>query len=314
MSFLNKQFKNNQTGEVVKILDVYENVAITDKKTKLNTLQLSDNRYWSEFIDPKNFFNDSATYESFREKIKNIDLSKVPTDDNNSNCIYIQSSGPGFLTPTNDSAIIYSDPEDEKRELMKKYNIPDNSELEKQRAAFSRLLNEEEDLPPVQEVLVERVVKTEQPNTYQASPPSFERPRFEEKFEDPIISIFRKVKRVSDFKLTLDISDKLPRPDFIEMMEDSYETSIIDFLADDILSKVLKDPSNLKSRIIEEIKRTLVKTNVKKSKVKKTVPKKVTKNETVDIERETKPEATKPERKIRVKKITTNNDQQTISE
>ena len=36
MSFLNKQFKNNQTGEVVKILDVYENVAITDQKTKLH--------------------------------------------------------------------------------------------------------------------------------------------------------------------------------------------------------------------------------------------------------------------------------------
>jgi hypothetical protein len=49
--------------------------------------------------------------------------------------------------------------------------------------------------------------------------------------EDPIITMFKNCKRNKDFKISLDIEDKIPRPDFIEMMEDSYTTSIIEFLA-----------------------------------------------------------------------------------
>ena len=31
---INKSYKDNQTGEVIKVIDVYENIAITDKNKK----------------------------------------------------------------------------------------------------------------------------------------------------------------------------------------------------------------------------------------------------------------------------------------
>jgi hypothetical protein len=44
MSLVNKSFKNNQTGEVVRIIDSYQNIAITDSKEKIDANRLMDNR------------------------------------------------------------------------------------------------------------------------------------------------------------------------------------------------------------------------------------------------------------------------------
>ena len=37
MSLANKSFKNNLTGEVVTVIDSFENIAILENKQKLNT-------------------------------------------------------------------------------------------------------------------------------------------------------------------------------------------------------------------------------------------------------------------------------------
>ena len=80
MNLSNKSFKNNQTGEVVRIVDSYQNIAITDKKERIDTTRLMDSRYYTEQIDPKSFFQNESTYNLFAEKIKNVDLSKIPAD------------------------------------------------------------------------------------------------------------------------------------------------------------------------------------------------------------------------------------------
>ena len=97
--------------------------------------------------------------------------------------------------------------------------------------------------------------------------------------EDPIHVMFRNAKKSIDFTLDLTLHNKIPRLDFIEMMEDSYERSIIDFLANEIANDLLKNPENLKFQIIEKIKEMVYnkKTNtIKKTVAKKTVAKKTT--------------------------------------
>lgn len=71
--------------------------------------------------------------------------------------------------------------------------------------------------------------------------------------ENPIHSMFRGAKRNLDFNISVEISDKLPRLDFIEMMEDTYEESIIDFLADEFSKKLISDPSIIKESIKNKI-------------------------------------------------------------
>mgnify|MGYP003344006244 CR=1 FL=1 len=86
-------------------------------------------------------------------------------------------------------------------------------------------------------------------------------------YEDPIITMFRNAKRNVDFSVQLKVQGKIPRLDFIEMMEDSYEISMIEFLADEFTNDLLKNPSKLKMMVIQEIKNKVY-TNTKKTEVK----------------------------------------------
>jgi hypothetical protein len=71
---------------------------------------------------------------------------------------------------------------------------------------------------------------------------------------DPIISMFKNVKRNTDFNISLEVNHKIPRLDFIEMMEDSYNTSIIEFLAEEFTNEILINPALIKNKISEEIR------------------------------------------------------------
>jgi hypothetical protein len=71
---------------------------------------------------------------------------------------------------------------------------------------------------------------------------------------DPIITMFKNVKRNRDFNISIQIENKIPRLDFIEMMEDSYNTSIIEFLSEEFTELLLKDIDSIKARFVTEIK------------------------------------------------------------
>ena len=104
----------------------------------------------------------------------------------------------------------------------------------------------------------------------QDAEPAYTKPK-----EDPIYTMFRGVKRSVEFSLDLKLENKIPRLDFIEMMEDSYEKSIIDFLAEEFTKELLKDPKSLKERIKEKIKEMVYsKTATKKPAAKRPVTKK----------------------------------------
>ena len=262
MNLSNKSFKNNQTGEVVRIVDSYQNIAITDKKERIDANRLMDNRYYTEYIDPKSFFQNESTYNLFAEKIKNVDLSKIPEDKNSSlitGDTFNMPTTDGFNPSSNESAVVMYDPEDEKAELMRKYGATDTSAQIKQQQAFSKLLGEDDGGEVVQ-VNADRPVSIAQPIQNQQEVVQ------RVNFEDPIITMFKNAKRNVDFSVTLKIEGKIPRIDFIEMMEDSYETSIIEFLADEFTNDLLQNPSKLKMKVIEEIK-------------KKVYPKTTSKNE-----------------------------------
>jgi hypothetical protein len=75
--------------------------------------------------------------------------------------------------------------------------------------------------------------------------------------------MFKNVKRSKDFSISLEIKNKIPRPDFIEMMEDSYNTSIIDFLAAEFTDNLLKNPQIIEDMIKQKIKEVVYGAEVK---------------------------------------------------
>lgn len=239
MNLASKTFKNNKTGETVKVIDAFENIAILENKQKIDVRTLMDTNQFTEQIDPSSFFNNQNAYNALAEKIKTI-----PTDNIVDESITPKFGGE-FQPAINESAIIQTTEEDEMAELARKYGVNTNTEdaVSKQNEAFQKLLNPEE--TSVTRVEVNNNPQVEVTREYQQP--------VQQKLEDPIITMFKNVKRNVNFNISIELSNKIPRLDFIEMMEDSYETSIIDFLSDEFTNQILNDPSQIKEIIKREI-------------------------------------------------------------
>ena len=255
MSLSNKTFKNNATGEIIKVIDSFENIAILENKGKAEVSKLLNPDLYTEQIDVSNFFNTQGAYNSLAEKIKNIPADKIRDDVGGEVMVNVDGSSQ-FRPQTNESAIIQVSEEDERAELARKYGaVNPQNDLAKQSEAFNKLLNPESE--EIQQVQVDRNIQPVQQQTQTV----YQQPI--QVVEDPIITMFKNVKRSKDFSISLEIKNKIPRPDFIEMMEDSYNTSIIDFLAAEFTDNLLKNPQIIEDMIKQKIKELVYGVEVK---------------------------------------------------
>lgn len=257
MNLTNKVYKNNKTGEVIRVLDSFENIAILENKSKLYVDTLLNTDLYTEQIDINTFLNPQGAYASIAESIKSIPLDNIKYDDEDIN---VQLPTNEFTPGTNESAIIMSSEDDERAEIARKYGIENNTQeaVNKQNEAFNKLLGGESNTAtnvPTQKIEVHRegFNQIQQQNTVVNVP-----------IEDPIITMFKNTKRIKDFSISFDIKDKIPRLDFIEMMEDSYNISIIDYLATEFTDKLLKNPQIIENMIRDKIKEMVYKTESKK--------------------------------------------------
>ena len=260
MSLDNKKFRNNKTGEVVKVISTFENIAILENKQRTTVGELLNPSAFTEEIDPSSFFSNQSAYNTLAEKIKTIPTHMIKDDESSStiNVSPTYNSDMQFSPNVNESAVVMTTEEDERAELARKYGVTEDAtqSLQKQNEAFAKILGDESEneLPqvfnqmvnePVQRVEVQReeIVQPIRPEV--AQPVAA---------EDPIITMFKRTKKSVEFKVSVDISDKIPRLDFIEMMEDSYDISIIDFLADEFTNKILQNPSLIRESVKSKIK------------------------------------------------------------
>lgn len=275
MNLAKRKFKNNLTGEVVEVLDSFEDIAVLENMTRVSVKQLTNTSLFTEVastsvpnsprlnedvIDPTTFFSSQNAYNALAEKIKNIPTDKLPQDDPINEVVSV-SADRDFGPVSNESAVVMVSEEDEKAALAAKYGIvnPPVESIQRQNEAFARILGDESqnELPqvpqyqqPVQEEPVTRVeVNRQQQEEFNRE---YVQP-VQREVEDPIIRMFKGVKRNVDFNISLDIINKIPRLDFIEMMEDSYETSIIDFLADEFTNNLLDNPKVIRDMIKNKI-------------------------------------------------------------
>jgi hypothetical protein len=259
MSLANKSFKNNLTGEIVTVIDSFENIAILENKQKVNVNALMNPALYTEEIDPASFFNNQGAYNILAEKIKNIPTDQIVDDDGQMNVAGVERIDIPRGVDQGESLITMSSEEDEKVALAAKYGIvnPPVESLQRQNEAFAKILGEESEnelpqVPQYQQPVQEQITRVEV-NREEEFSREYVQPVQRIEVEDPIIKMFKGVKRIVEFNINLDIKNKIPRLDFIEMMEDSYETSIINFLADEFTNELLKNPDTIKDMIKRKI-------------------------------------------------------------
>lgn len=274
MNLANKTFRNNKTGESIKVIDSFENIVILENKQKISLQEILDPNLFTEQINPSDFFNTQRDYDSLINKIKNLPDEQIYADDSGS--VQIQSD-PNFQPSSNESAIIRVDEESEMEELARKYNLNPEDAVRKQQEQFDAILNPEKYTESPTKVVVDRDRGELHIDEQDYNGATYHKPIE----EDPIITMFKNVKRSVDFSLSLDIDNKIPRLDFIEMMEDSYNTSIVEYLADEFTNEILRNPSIIKDKIIDEINKKVYGNKKNEEKKEKT---KTVKDRVKDIE------------------------------
>ena len=260
MSLDNKKFRNNKTGEVVKVISTFENIAILENKQRTTVGELLNPSAFTEEIDPSSFFSNQSAYNTLAEKIKTIPTHMIKDDESSStiNVSPTYNSDMQFSPNVNESAVVMTTEEDERAELARKYGVTEDAtqSLQKQNEAFARILGDEseDELPQVFNQMVNEPVQRVEVQREEISQPIRAEVAQPVAAEDPIITMFKRTKKSVEFKVSVDISDKIPRLDFIEMMEDSYDISIIDFLADEFTNKILQNPSLIRESVKSKIK------------------------------------------------------------
>jgi hypothetical protein len=253
---------DNRTGDVVKVIDSFENIAILENKTKVDVRRLLNSEYYTEYIDPKKFIDNTSSniHNSIFESIKSIPTNNIRFEETEGE---IRVTPVDNMTPVNnkfDEPVVYTSTiEDEKAELAKKYGVSIENTLEqsRQNEAFTKLLGEEaaNELPVVRTYTpnedVQRVEVIREESTGKIL--NKEIIQNNEIKKDPW-EMFRGIKRGIEFKLDLPLTNKIPKLEFIEMMEESYDKSIIEFLAHDITQEILKNPDTLRNSIETKIR------------------------------------------------------------
>jgi hypothetical protein len=268
--YKNKKFTDLVSGRVVQVTDQFEDIVILDNKTKIKVNKLLDNRLYDEYIDPRNFFRNEGLVNAFTEKIRqipteNIINEKEKYDPKNPPVLknYGDPMRPGFDEP----AVLPYDPEEEKRELIAKAKNmfkgggdAVNRQMESLKSIVEDDMYDNSDFENYEEKIIESAKVNSRPIEPQIRNENYMN---NNNTIDPIVQMFRNAKRNTDFKINFSINNKIPRLDFIEMMEDSYNTSIIDFLAEEFTNELLLNPEAIKNKIKDQISSMVYKSTQK---------------------------------------------------
>ncbi len=271
---VNKTFTSNTDGSTVRIVEQIDNdIVALDNGQRVSLKRLTDSTYYTENVDPSSFFNrDASVYNSFINTIKSIPDSHIKDSDGQTKIIesgiYTDKAptntyGQEFYGNKETVPVYHDDPEEEKKQLLSKYNGNGNANaVMSQAEKFKDLLDEDVQVRipapivndssdvndgPVTRIMVENVEQEEVSREYQ-------QPKQQPVQQNPQTQMFKGIKRNTDFKVKLELDNKIPRPDFISMWEDSYEASIIEFLADEFTNTLLSNPSLIKDQIITQLR------------------------------------------------------------
>lgn len=259
-------FRNNVTGNDVSIIDMYGNMAVDVNRQKHDVNQLLNPLMYTEQTGPtamvmNESFNHnsdtpvldvSKTHNYFAQLLSQVDTTKL-SDTPSGPTVQVHSQ-PGFSPSSNESAVVMYDEEEERQALMRKYGASDN------RRNTPVYQDEEQLLDSVLRPSPGQRKKDSAETTGQpVSVDEFYENRAVQPTNDPMVQLFKNTKRSLPFRFSIEIDEKIPRLDFIEMMEDSYEKSIIDYLAQEFTDKVLREPALIRQMIITELRRLALK-------------------------------------------------------
>ncbi len=253
-----KKYINISTNRPVTVIEQDNDIITLDSGDIVSIAFILNKSMYDEYIDPATFFQTEQTLSLLSSKIMSIPedhLNQLPQDGGGETSVAIveglSNINKDFMPATNESMIIADDPDYEYRQLQDKIRnmgYPVNDAVQNQTNALLNLIGE--GVPEEAPATTVRFVEEPLYNPAQGVP------QYEQKVQtysapqpDPITVMFNGAKRNVEFKLDLGINKLIPRLEFIELMEDSYNQSIISYLANEFAQELLNDPMAIREII-----------------------------------------------------------------
>lgn len=228
-NLIGREFIDIKSGNRISVSDQFEDVIILNDGNRVSYSRIMDKLYYDEVIDPASFLKNSDAFMSLADKIK-----KIPDD------VINESTNNDIDSP----AIVYVDPQDEYNEMLEK----------------ARKMGESMGITPNNNVdnIVESIVDNKKYSNNDIPTNNI----MNQTQQNPIEVLFSQAKK--DTKLTINISFdiNIPKKEFINMMEDTYDYSIIDYLSKFYTDKILHDDKTIHNEISKSIKEFVSKKKV----------------------------------------------------
>lgn len=244
------------TGEKVSIINEDTNFYVLNNSVSIKK-DVFERKYEQHVeVDPNSFFNANYSTDpllNIANQIRNLDSSKINENQGGGASVkYVQapvilsdtSLPPGGVIkqPQMEGEIIMS-PEEKKAMLDKWRREQPGAQIPE---VQNRNWDEEEE-----KLLNED--NTQDPFAIQAQA-SRPRPLKAEPKVDPIQMMFKMFKNNYPVKLNVIIEENIPNPTFIGMVQENVEADAVEYYANLISDKLLKDPSKLKEQVYNQLK------------------------------------------------------------
>jgi len=251
MNIVGKTFISNTDGSSLVVESMVDNIAHLESGQRIAIERLVDTSYYTPQVDPADFFNSSPVLENLAstlvDKIRSTPDSYF--DDRNAGVTQIRVDGAienrvNPNTPANNN--FYNNVPDEPVSTIISDDEYDRLERERLMAKIREMGGNNIQTHNIDDVLPTDEQKTEIriDNVDMGDNAQYIKPQ-----QDPATAMFRGLKRSVKFDVSVKIEELIPRKDFLSMWEDSYETSILDYLANEFTQKLLSDPSVIRQQI-----------------------------------------------------------------
>jgi hypothetical protein len=303
MDLKGKKFVN-YNGKVGVVKDVYENITIFEDGTRVDTSILMNPKYFT--LIPSGPVRDANNIlkQPLVEQIS-VDRDKIDPNSFFNQRYSIAQEAEGqypaqrqfeSYNVDNTGATTHFDEEAEKEEILRRNrHLMEQRDIQVAKQAnnfkggiVGKILEEEgikiENVmvPPSPELYQEQIARGT--SAVQINSVMNNNNVTSNSFMDPMIALFKRTKMNTDFKINLDINNKIPNINYIKMMEESCDISIIEYLATEFTENLLKNPNQIKDKIVDELRKLI---EPKEKPRKKVESKPTIKRTTTPIKQET---------------------------
>jgi len=239
----NNVYVDNSTGEQVKILQDESNFYVLDNSVRIKK-EVFDKKYTQKAeVDPSTFFQATPNADplvAMAEQLKKMDTSNIKDAPTSGVQIkYIEKP-----TVLSDNSL---PPGGTVKQPQKEADIPLSPEEKKAMLEEWRKTQPGAQIPEVQEREWdddERFLNGDKPIKQKAPEPTV----------DPIKMMFGMFKNNYKVNLNINLEENIANPTFIAMVQENVDADAVEYYANLISDKYLKNPENLRKEVYKQLK------------------------------------------------------------